>query len=166
MYSRYRETVDILYQSNTFNMRRAETIIRLPHVMLPHRFQRLRNLQFSTAFQCPVRLDVAHADSGCPPDDAAKWLAACEVLASLDSLHSLQIIIAFWPVNQKRRDRNHDDSVEVVLLPLKLVRAATFTVTITEPVTEEVTRRLGAIPYQLFQRERPGIGWFSVATDD
>lgn len=163
---RYCETVDILYQCNTLNMRRAESIIRLPKVLLPHRLQRIRHLQIGTAFQCPVRLDVSRARLKYPPDDASKWLGACEVLASLTSLHSLHITIAIWPVDISQRDRNNDESVQVVLEPLKLARAAVFSVTLTEEVTDEVKRRLGAVPFQIIRRERPGIGAYTGAEDD
>ena len=50
----YTESVGLLYSTNTFDFRRSTTVIRLPHVMLPHRFQQLHRVQFSTAFACYV----------------------------------------------------------------------------------------------------------------
>ena len=134
--------------------------------MLPHRFQRIRNIQFSTAFQCPVRPGTMHNATRYLPDDATAWVAACEVLSSMESLERLQITIALWSPNPCRRNGNDNDSMMAVLTPLCSIRASVFTVVITEPLTDEVRNSLGEVPFQITQRSRPGIGFYSSASDD
>ena len=65
--------------------------------MLPHRFQQLNRVQFSTAFSClwnkwtyPPGLP---ADFWELPDDRRLWPEACAVLASINHLGHLRITI-------------------------------------------------------------------------
>lgn len=99
------------------------------------------------------------------PDEPSKWVAACEVLASLQHLEELQITIALWCPMASDRHANEPGSVVAVLEPLMVVRAAKFTVILTESVTEEIRERLGSMPFRLLQREKPGRGYFSKDDD-
>ncbi|SMR45609.1 unnamed protein product [Zymoseptoria tritici ST99CH_1E4] len=46
---RYRESINLLYQSNTFDFREVEAVTRLPRIILPQRLQHIRRIHFSTA---------------------------------------------------------------------------------------------------------------------
>ncbi|KAK6437202.1 hypothetical protein LTR95_006601 [Oleoguttula sp. CCFEE 5521] len=47
----YREAIGQLYSCNVFSIRRIDTVLRLPMVMLPVRFQQIRFIDFSTALK-------------------------------------------------------------------------------------------------------------------
>ena len=93
----YTESVGLLYSNNTFDFRRSATLIRLPHVTLPHRFQQLNRVQSSTAFSCYVsRRQLPQslpAEFWELPDDRRLWEEACQVLASFSHLGYLRITI-------------------------------------------------------------------------
>lgn len=129
--------------------------------MLPQRFQRLRSVRFSTAFQCPF----PHASTHFPPDDGQKWAAACQVLGSLHALEDLHITIAIWSRVPSLRLEIDEDSVIRLLEPLKTVRALRFSVTLSTSLTESMRERLGALPFQVLRRERPGIGFYNDPSD-
>lgn len=52
-----------------------------------------------------------------------------------------------------------------LLEPLKAARALRFTVILTQRIQDAVRMKLGPLPYELVQRERPGIG-FRIDADD
>lgn len=131
----YAEAIDVLYQSNTFNFRRASSLARLPHVILPHRFQQLRSLSMDIFFKYPIDVrrrtepqqswSLSPAFSIGDENQSHYWLEACDVLASFEQLQRLNIAIATRPL----RDRVvSEGSVVAVLEPLRAVRAANFTV--------------------------------------
>lgn len=168
----YNEAIDILYESNTFDFRRAASITRLPHVMPPQRLQRIRSISLSTAFACPLRM--AWSDEGqlassyrySHPDAMSQWLAACKILASLEQLEDLKIVIAIWPWSREPGGKMDDEDIVAVLEPLKAVQAATFSVVLTTNFTEDARQKLGPISFVVTQRERPGIGRMSSHADD
>lgn len=45
----------------------------MPQMMLSHRFQRIRSIEFSSVFECPVNLDSPSQRSGKPPDNASRY---------------------------------------------------------------------------------------------
>lgn len=154
----YNESVDLLYSCNTFDFRRTDSVIRLPHIMLPHRMQKLRRIQFSTAFACypdDEPLPGLPADFWNLPDKRGQWAAACEVLASMQHLQSLRISIIIW-CRLARHGHSTDAYATLlweILQPLKAVHASEFTVEITEPL-ETMRERLGDTPFRLSAREK------------
>jgi hypothetical protein len=138
-------------------MKQIESILRLPRVILPQRLQHIRSVSFSTAFQAPLRPDVPQWRSGVLPDDHSQWLAACQTLATLKSLDTLNITIAIWCSNTARRKPIDTESLLTVLEPLKLARATRFDVILTEEVPEDVRNKLGLIPYTLAQCTQLGL---------
>ncbi|SMR45606.1 unnamed protein product [Zymoseptoria tritici ST99CH_1E4] len=161
----YHESVNVMYQSNTFDMRQVESVIRLPKVILPQRLQHVRRIRFTTAFKIPVRLDMPRKTRQLLPDDHAQWPAACQVFATIATLESLEVIVALWSPIPSQRQPADVESLLAVLTPLKLARASNYTVALTEPVPAEVRAQLGVLPYKLTQRVRPGIGFYSRKSD-
>jgi hypothetical protein len=155
--ARYTESVGLLYSTNTFDFRRSAALIRLPQVMLPHRFQQLNRVQFSTAFDCtvsPWKLPPGlPADFWELPDDRCLWQEACQVLTSLDRLGYLCVTIELM-CRIEPKPRRHPVKAELlleVLLPLKAVRARSFAVVIPEGI-DSVRERLGEVPFRLVER--------------
>lgn len=158
----YLESVDLLYSCNTFDSRRTDAVLRLPSVMLPHRMQQLRRLQFSTAFSClkprgpqwelpPGR----PADFWCLPDDRRQWAATCEILASLQHLEYARFTI----ILQCQNNRHGHPETEARLLcellrPLKAVRCSQFIVKVARSM-EILQEELGATPFRLRLCETP-----------
>lgn len=152
----YTENVGLLYSNNTFDFRRSATVIRLPHVMLPHRFQQLNRVQFSTAFSCygswPSQLPQGlPADFWSLPDDSRLWEEACQVLASLNNLRYLRITIEMMCRLEQHKHPVDASLLLEILLPLKAVSATSFTVEIPEGISS-VRERLGEVPFRLIKR--------------
>jgi hypothetical protein len=146
----YTESVGLLYSNNTFDFRRSATVIRLPHVMLPHRFQQLNRVQFSTAFSCygswgqlPQGLP---ADFWELPDDRHLWEKACQVLASFNHLGYLRITIEMMCRLEQHKHPVDASLLLEILLPLKAVSAKSFVVEIPEDISS-VRERLGEVPF-------------------
>lgn len=95
-----------------------------------------------------------------------RWRAACEVLATMEHLEDLEITIAVWSRTPTRRGATDDNSVVVVLEPLKSVRATRFEVVLTERLTDGARKRLGSTPFVVTKRSRPGIGFYTGEEDD
>ncbi|SMQ47084.1 unnamed protein product [Zymoseptoria tritici ST99CH_3D7] len=161
----YRESINLLYQSNTFDFREVEAVTRLPRIILPQRLQHIRRIHFSTAFQVPF---LRHAVYGphihILPDDFSQWSAACRIFASFPALHELRVTIAIWHADPDRRE-DDEEALMSLLEPLKAARALRFTVILTQRIQDAVRMKLGPLPYELVQRERPGIG-FRIDADD
>jgi hypothetical protein len=160
----YYEALDMLYQRTTFAARRTHTIRELPR-MLPATWQRVRALNLSTVFQYPI---ATTTQSQLRPslDDFAQWGQTCRILASL-KLSSLDITLALWPLNPSRRDTPISiDSLALLLDPLRAVHADKFTVTVTSNVPPDAKRKLPEFPFELQVRDRSGIGYYTVASDD
>ena len=135
-------------------MRECESLIRLPQLILPHRFQRIRRIQFSTAFDCPVPTAYYNRKLY-PPDDASKWPKACSVLASMNNLERLHITVAL----PARRDgvygnNSFDDSLIFILESLKPIRARRFVLNITAHVPDYVLERVGSLPCEIESKWR------------
>lgn len=162
----YFEAIDLLYTHNTFDLRRAESLVLLAQVVPRNHLSCVRSLQFSTAFECPLRPDNAKKRHRFPPDDFAKWTGACAVLQSMECLSSLTITLSIWARNPAHKDHVDDDSLFYVLEPLKAVRAKEFSVTMTTKPSDQVMARLGHVHFHIFKRERPGIGFYAWAVDD
>ena len=153
----YTESVDLLYSANTFDFRRTDSVIRLPSVILPHRVQQLRRVQFSTVLACYYKWDLPPglpADHWEIPDDRRQWPAACEVLASLQHLQYARITIFMMCQLERHRHTTKTELLYEILQPLKAVYAAEFTVEIAMPL-ERVRERLGTTPFRLLEREYP-----------
>ncbi|KAI5360380.1 hypothetical protein Slin15195_G083040 [Septoria linicola] len=164
----YVESVELLYRLTIFDFRRSDTILWLPAVILPHRFQDIRHIRLSTAFVCPVQLRdpvVVSSDAYLHPDDAERWFAECDILSGLHQLQTLGITVAFWPLTPGRPEQVDEDSVIAVLTPLKALHATQYRVTITEQLTNRIRRCLGSSPFQLLQREGRGTG-FPLGPDE
>ncbi|EGP89674.1 uncharacterized protein MYCGRDRAFT_90331 [Zymoseptoria tritici IPO323] len=116
---RYRESINLLYQSNTFDFREVEAVTRLPRIILPQRLQHIRRIHFSTAFQVPF---LRHAVYGphihILPDDFSQWSAACRIFASFPALHELRVTIAIWHADPDRRE-DDEEALMSLLEPLK-----------------------------------------------
>ncbi|KXS99433.1 hypothetical protein AC578_8141 [Pseudocercospora eumusae] len=141
----YAEAAEILYLANTFDMRRAASLIRLPQVIVPYRLQQIRSIRFSTEFECLsfTRNDPPSADDEVvtgwwrPPDRASQWYAACDTLRSLQHLERLSITLALWQLSPSNRDGPmDDDAVVAILKPLSSVHAKHYVVTLTATVSE------------------------------
>ena len=146
--------------------------MRLPRILLPHRFQQIRHIRYSVAFQCPIQRN-AYRDSELsssrtyrPPENFALWTSACEIFASLGHLQTFEVEIALWCVVPTNRLPNDEDSIYAILEPLRQVHALKFSVVLTEAFPIAVQVRLGQIPFSVSQRERPGVGFLSSCTDD
>lgn len=153
----YTESVGLLYSANTFDFRRTDSVIRLPHVMLPHRVQQLRRVQFSTVLACYNKWDLppgVPADHWELPDDRRKWPAACEVLASLQHLQYARITIFMLCQLDRHRHATDHELLYEILQPLKAVHASDFTVEVAMPL-ETVRERLGTTPFRLLECEYP-----------
>ena len=152
------EAGDLLYSANTFDFRRTDAVLRLPNVMLPHRLQQLRHIQFSTSFSC---VDPPGQPPGCPadfwelPDDKRKWPAACDVLASMQHLQSLRVtIILSCQFEQHRHSQPNTELLYDLLQPLNALHASDFTVEIAQHF-EVMRERLETAPFRLVEREKP-----------
>lgn len=152
----YREAVNILYSSNTFDLRRSVAVARLPRIILPKRFQAIRSLSFSTVFQCHTtrwdisRVETVSSDKYSPPDNPHDWLKACRVLASMTNLHDLAITLVFWGSHPHRYGEQVDPSDDVVvalLMPLKAVSADKFSLILSTTLTERDKSLLGRVPF-------------------
>ena len=153
----YKESVNLLYSANVFDFRRTDSLIRLPKVILPHRTQQIRRIQFSTGFACyhPENLPPGlPADFWNLPDDRRQWPAACEVLASLRHLQQLRINIVIMCRIERHRHPPDQAFFPEILEPLKAVHASDFTVEVSEPVSL-LQEQLGATPFLLLEREPP-----------
>lgn len=152
----YNEGIDLLYSTHTFDFRRTHSALRLPHVMLRHRMQKIHHITFSTAFACYNPVDDRPgrpADYWELPDDRLQWQAACHVLASLHHLQRLRVtIILICQVEQHQHPT--EDLLYDFLQPLTAVRASRFTVEVAKPF-QAVCKRLGNTPFQVVERELP-----------
>jgi hypothetical protein len=162
----YHEALDMLYQRTTFSARRTHAIRELPR-MLPTTWHRVRALQLSTAFQYPGATTTTQSHLRLPLDHFAQWGQTCRVLASLN-LSSLDITLALWPLNPSRRDTPIPiDSLALLLDPLRTVHADQFTVTVTSNVPPDAKGELPPeFPFELQVRDRSGIGFYTVPSDD
>lgn len=149
-------------------MRRIESLLRFPRVILPQRLHRVRHITFSTAFQCPLRplSETPRDRHRAPPDDPAKWQQACQVLASFQHLEDLHVTLAFWSRSYDRRGPVDEESVVFILKRLNDVRAKRFVVTVTEDVSEQVRKQLGWTPFVILKRNKPGVGHDRYKSDD
>lgn len=168
----YREAVDALYSCNTFDFRRSASVIRLPHVVLPHRLQQIRHIKIGTAFASPLRID-SYQIPGPPlssyryrtPDSTTDWLEACRILASLEHLTSLEVTIAIWPPDRRQGSPVRDEEVLALVRPLTEVRAVHFLVVLTTSITVGISSEFTDAPFKILQRERRGIGFSLPAWD-
>ena len=147
----YTESVGLLYSKNTFDFRRSATVIRLPHVMLPHRFQQLTRVQFSTAFSCYGSRQLPQglpADFWELPDDRRLWEEACQVLASFNHLEYLRITIEMMCRLEQHKHPVDASLLLEILLPLKAVSAKSFAVEIPEDISS-ARERLGEVPFKI-----------------
>jgi hypothetical protein len=162
----YHEALDMLYQRTTFSARRTHAIRELPR-MLSATWHRVRALQLSTAFQYPGATTTTQSHLRLPLDHFAQWGQTCRVLASLN-LSSLDITLALWPLNPSRRDTPIPiDSLALLLDPLRTVHADQFTVTVTSNVPPDAKGELPPeFPFELQVRDRSGIGFYTVPSDD
>lgn len=152
------------YQRTTFVARRTHAVRELPP-MLPATWHCLRALHLSTAFQYPIATSI-QSQLRPPLDEFAQWGQTCRVLATL-KLSSLDITLALWPLNPSRRDTSIEiDSLTLLLDPLRTVQAEKFTVTLTSNVPPDTKRKLPGFPFELEVRDRSGIGYYTVASDD
>jgi hypothetical protein len=156
----------MLYQHTTFAARRTHAIRELPR-MLPATWHRLRKLQLSTAFQYPGATTTTQSHLRPPLDHFAQWGQTCRTLASLN-LSSLDITLALWPLNPSRRDTPITiDSLALLLDPLRTVHADRFVVTVTSNIPPHAKGKLPpGFPFELQVRDRSGIGYYTVASDD
>lgn len=153
--------MDCRYSANTFGFRRTDSIIRLPHVMLPHRLQQLRCIQFNividcygTCIDCYGMWDLPPglpADWWEIPDDIRQWTAACEVLASLQHLRDAYITIFMMCQLERHRHPLDAELLCKLLEPLKAVRAFQTVMEVAMPL-DTVRDRLALMPYQLLER--------------
>ena len=151
----------LLYSTNIFDFRRSACVIRLPHVMLPHRFQQLSRVQFSTAFTCHgwefTSRSGWHYPPGLPasfwqlPDEYPLWEEACQVLASLDHLSYLRITIERMCLLEQHGHPVDASVLLKALRPLKSVSVRDFTVEIPEDTGFE-REELGEVPFRLIER--------------
>lgn len=158
--------MDCLYSANTFDFRRTDSVIRLPHVILPHRFQQLRRIQFNTVLACYGKWDLPPglpADYWEIPDDTRQWTAACEVLASLQHLQRAHITIFMMCQLERHRHPLETELLYELLEPLKAVSASEFVVEVAMPL-DTVRERLAQTPYQLLEREAPVCSTFLIVT--
>lgn len=158
--------MELLYSANTFDFRRTDSIIRLPHVMLPHRFQRLRRIQFNTILACYSKWDLppgVPADYWEIPDDIRQWAAACEVLASLQHLQHIHITIFMMCQLERHRHPLKTELLCELLEPLKAVCASEFIVEVAMPLVA-VRERLASTPFRLLEREYPVCSAFPSVT--
>ncbi|GIZ48430.1 hypothetical protein CKM354_001149000 [Cercospora kikuchii] len=169
----YHEAVDAIYRCNTFDFRRAASVNRLPHVILPHRLQQIRSMKISTAFSWPVLVDwkypfdyLASSFRYRGPDHPKEWLAACRTLASMENLAYLEVTIAIWPRDHRQGSSVEDEAVLTLLKPLVEVRAKQFMVVLTTSLTPGIRKELEKAPFEISQRERAGIGFYLDAWDD
>ncbi|CAG8216316.1 unnamed protein product [Penicillium salamii] len=104
----YSESIDMMYQNNTFLFNNTSTIVDLSHTLLPQRMDLIRNVQLS------------FSDPGGPT-----WEACCQVLATrMPNLRNL--IIHLYPHVTKFLDS--------WLLPLhQIQQASVFEVTLIKP---------------------------------
>nr|OQO26908.1 hypothetical protein B0A51_07355 [Rachicladosporium sp. CCFEE 5018] len=169
----YDEAIGQLYSCNIFSMRRIDTVLRLPMVMLPNRFQQIRRINFSTALKDSVRVAKAsEADrAGMErlvatsryhryPEPEIMWITMCEILACLKNLQDLQIDIAFYSSEPGHlgefAETVHVNTLLGVLDPLKLAKAKRYEVKITSVVSDELRRQLGPTPFELREHEIEG----------
>ncbi|OQO13546.1 hypothetical protein B0A48_01775 [Cryoendolithus antarcticus] len=169
----YDEAIGQLYSCNIFSMRRIDTVLRLPMVMLPNRFQQIRRINFSTALKDSVRVAKAsEADrAGMErlvatsryhryPEPEIMWITMCEILACLKNLQDLQIAIAFYSSEPGHlgefAETVHVNTLLGVLDPLKLAKAKRYEVKITSVVSDELRRQLGPTPFELREHEIEG----------
>lgn len=164
----YYEALDMLYQRTTFAARRTHAIRALPRTLPAASWHRVRALHLSTAFEYPATATTTTIRSQLRPplDDFTQWGQTCRVLASLN-LSSLDLTLALWPPNPSRRDTPITiESLALLLDPLRSVRAGTFVVTVTSNVPPDAERKLSELPFELRVRDRSGLGYFTVESDD
>ncbi|QIX01859.1 hypothetical protein AMS68_007376 [Peltaster fructicola] len=163
----YNESIHILYAANTFDVRRAECLLRLPKVIPLQHLDSIRSLRFSTAFQYPIYAQHAQANNEIlrtrawsPPDDAAKWPEACRVLSSM-RLECLDITLALWVQQPKWTEFDDDveESIFNVLRPLTNIRVSKFQVALTADVPQAVLSRLGSIPFAITKDNTTDAGF-------
>jgi hypothetical protein len=123
--------------------------------MLPHRFQQLTRVQFSTAFSCWRLWDLPPglpADFWELPDDHRLWEEACRVLASLNRLGYLCVTIEMMCRLTSFYSHHVDPELLLeILLPLKGVSAKSFAVQIPEGFIDSVREKLGEVPFRLIE---------------
>lgn len=161
----YHEALDMLYRRTTFAARRTHAIRALPRTPPAASWHRVRALHLSTAFEYPATTTIrSHLRP--PLDDFAQWGQTCRVLASLN-LSRLDVALALWPPNPSRRETPITiESLALLLDPLRSVRAGTFVVTVTSNVPPDLERRFLDLPFELRVRDRSGLGFFTVESDD
>jgi hypothetical protein len=158
----------MLYQRTTFAAKKTHAIRELPRMLPATSSHRVRALHLSTAFQYPIATTTITTQSQLRPplDDFAQWGQTCRILASL-KLSSLDITLALWPLNPSRRDTPISiDSLALLLDPLRTVHADKFVVTVTSNVPPDAKRKLPEFQFELQVRDRSGIGYYTVASDD
>ena len=84
----------------------------------------------------------------------------------MNHLKTLDITLAIWSQIASDREIVDNETVVALLQPLKAVRAVKFTVTLAQEVDNDLRTELGCTPYLLFQRSRPGIGYYHDLWDD
>jgi len=160
--------LELLYRRTTFAAKRTHAICELPRMLPAAALHRLRALHLSTAFQYPV-LNTNNLQSRLRPplDYFAQWGQTCRILSFLH-LFNLDITLALWPPNPSRRDTPITiDSLALLLNPLRTVRADKFTVTVTSNVPPDAQGKLSpGLPFELRVRDRSGIGYYTVPSDD
>lgn len=149
----------MLYGANILDFRRCEAVLTLPKVMLPHRFQQIKRVSYSTAFEClgekPLpRFQNPRVTDWRLPDDMTQWPAVCEVLASFQHLVYLRIGIALRCPLATHDHPIDGDLILKLLQPLKLIHATDYEVTVTEPLAN-VRPRVGKVPFRLVERRIP-----------
>jgi hypothetical protein len=159
----------MLYQRTTFAARRTHAIRELPRMLPATSWHRVRALHLSTAFQYPIAATTTTIRTvrvRPPLDDFAQWGQTCRILASLN-LSSLDITLALWPPNPSRREAPITiDSLALLLDPLRTIHAGKFVVTVTPNVPPDAERRLLELPFELRVRDRSGLGYYTVDSDD
>lgn len=135
-YPSYRETIDLLYSENTFDVERPSNITYLSRAIRPQRLNQIRLLKVSMH----SRNDDLLPPKGSKSDNFTLWKEACNVLSSMKSLQVLVMSFVTWWHTQ------HLQQIHFYLEPLQTLYVPSIDVLLFDNIDDRTKERLDQMP--------------------